>query len=213
VALANYNDIVDAIPVWLHRQGDQEVQAIAPDLVALAETEINVRLRTRYQEHNFESPILSGTIPIPTDYTDLKFAYLDGTPRQHLTRKSVDWIQSQYPYRSADSRPEFIARDFDAFVFGPYPDADYTVKGVYYRMLPPLALVQTNPLLTRYPAMFLFGALLKAEIFIRNDPSIDQMKPTWEAEFARALDYAQGEDDRENMSGGLARMNLIGSMP
>jgi hypothetical protein len=67
MALATYNDIVDAIPVWLHRQGDQEVQAIAPDLVALAESEINIRLRTRYQEQRFESPIVGGTIPVPGD--------------------------------------------------------------------------------------------------------------------------------------------------
>jgi hypothetical protein len=87
------------------------------------------------------------------------------------------------------------------------------VKGVYYRQLPALAFMQTSDLLTRYPAMYLFGALFKAEICIRNDPSIDQMKPTWEAEFAKALDYAQGEDDRERMSGGLARVSVIGSTP
>lgn len=213
MALATYNDIVDSIPTWLHRQGDQEVQAIAPDLVTLAESEINIRLRTRYQEQRFESPIVAGTIPVPNDYTDLKFVYLEGSPRQNLTRKSVDWITSQYPNRSADSRPEFIARDLDGFIFGPYPDSDYVVKGVYYKQLQPLAVAQTSALLTRYPALYLFGALLKAEIFIRNDPSIDNMKPIWDQEFAKAIEIAQGEEDLEEMSGGLARVSVVGSTP
>lgn len=229
MALDTYTALVNSLPVWLHRQGDSEVMAAVPDMVALAESEINVKLRTRYQEARFSEVILvnqdnagapistsfeEGRIRIPEDYTDLKYAYIATQPVSNLTRKSPDWILSQYPYRELSSRPEFIARDIDEFIFGPYPDSEYVVNGVYYKAMPPLSEENpSNALLARYPKAFLFGALSQAEKFIRNDPSIDQMMIVWKGEFAQAMQEAQDETDREAMSGGRARMSIVGSTP
>lgn len=214
MALNTYQALLDSIPAWLHRTGDSLVMAVVPDMVALAESEIYANLRTRYQEQAFNIAAVGGSATIPSDYLDLKYAYIDGTPVTNLTRKSPDWILSQYSQRSACSRPEFIARDFASFIFGPFPDTDYTVKGVYYKEMPSLSLLNpSNKLLTRYPKAFLFGTLSQAEKFIRNDPNVDQMMVVWKGEFAQALGEAQGESDREAMSGGRARISVVGSTP
>ena len=213
MALGTYQGLLDAIPAWLHRSGDADVIAAAPDFVTLAESGIYARLRTRYQELNFAQVMQSGVISLPANYTDVKWAYIEGTPIQNLTRKSVDYILSQFPLRAGEARPRFFARDGVSLIFGPSPDAAYEVKGVFYIAETPLSVSGSNGLFLRYPKLYLYGSLLQAEGFIRNDPTMNGMMQVWAELYRVAIEEAQGDDDREAMSGGRARVSVAGVAP
>jgi hypothetical protein len=103
--------------------------------------------------------------------------------------------------RSADARPAFIARDVSSFIFGPYPDAAYTVKGTYFKRL---SVVQTaiNDLFTNYPDLYLSASLAEVFRFTRDD----KMTAYWEARYADIRDKVNGESKMENASGGPLTM-------
>jgi hypothetical protein len=136
MSITTYAELKTAVANWLARTN---LTAYIPDFIMLGERRIYRELRIRAMEASLSSAIASGTISVPSGYVEMKFAYIDGTPVQALTKKEGAFIYEFYPTRSADGKPQFFAREVDNFIFGPYPDSNYTVKGVYYKRLDALS--------------------------------------------------------------------------
>jgi hypothetical protein len=72
-----------------------------------------------------------------------------------------------------------------SFIFGPYPDSGYTVKGAYYKRLDALSDSNTDNWLTdTYPYLIFHAALIAATPFIKDDPRI----PVWESFYTSEKD-------------------------
>jgi len=152
-------------------------------------------------ETTFVGTVSAGVIALPTSYIDLKFAYINRTPTQWLERKTNRWIYEKYPLRSSESLPKFIAREGSNFIFGPYPDSNYTLGGVYYKNLGPLSS-SAHAVFTNNPDLYLWGSLLQATPFLGNDKRIS----LWQAKYDQALSSAQLTSDKEEYSGGSLAM-------
>ena len=172
------------------------------DLVMIAEKRIFREARTIYQEAALSDVITAGGIPTPSSYIALKIAYVDGSPIRKLERRSLDWLYANYPQRSADAKPAFIAREASNFIFGPYPDSAYTIKGTYYKDLTALATSAVNPLFTASPDLYLFACLAESEIILGSDERIS----LWEAKYQKILSDVNGMDDAEDNSGGVLQI-------
>ena len=128
----------------------------------------------------------------------MKYAYLNTAPTTPLQRKDLSYIYENYPTRSADAKPAFYAREASNFIFGPFPNSDYAVKGVYYKKLTALSGSNlTNFITDDIPGALLFGALVEAEPFIQNDERL----PVWETKYNQIISQAQAQDDDEALSG------------
>lgn len=174
-----------------------------PMFIQFGELRIYRDVRLRAMETALSSAISSGTIAVPSGYVDLKFAYINSTPVTSLEKKDAEWIYWNYPTRSADSKPYYIAREGDNFIFGPYPDSAYTVKGIYWKKLDALSDSNTtNWFTTNAPDLLYFAALCEAEPWLGNDERL----PLWEAKYALAVQRVQRDDDREEYGGGPISM-------
>ena len=198
MSITTYAELKTAVKNWLRR--GTEMDSYIDDLVTLGEKRIYRKLRVRAMEEALNSTIASGVIAVPADYVSIKHAYVDGTPVQGLQRKSAEWIYANYPTRSADGKPKFIARESTNFIFGPYPDSGYTVKGIYYKRLSALSGA-TNDIFTNHPDLYLFAALAETAIFID-----DKRTELWVARFNDIFNQVQGEEDEEGASGGPLTM-------
>lgn len=195
MSIASYSELKTAIGTWLHRS---DLSTIAADLVTLAENRIYRDLRIRAMETALNSTISSGVVAVPAGYVELKHAYIDGTPVTRLTRKTAEWVYSKYSTRSADAKPLFIAREAENFIFGPYPDSGYTVKGIYYKRLTALSDSNTTNWFTANASdLLLWAALVEAEPYLINDNRV----VLWEAKYQAAKARIQAEDDNEEVSG------------
>jgi len=202
VAIATYTDLKTAVANWLHRS---DLTTYVPDFIALGETRVYRELRIRAMEVALSQAIASGVIAIPSAYVELKHAYVDGSPVQILTRKNAAWIHENYPTRSSDGKPKFIASDAGNFIFGPFPDSTYTVKGTYYSRLTALSDSNTtNWFTTNSPGILLFAALSEAEPFLRNDPRIE----LWQAKYDQEKDGIMREERDEQFSGSPLTMSV-----
>jgi hypothetical protein len=195
MTISTYAELETALARWLHRAN---LTAMIPDFIALAEARIYRELRVRCMETQLSAAIAAGVVAVPTGYIEMKHARVDGSSPSPLTRKDDEWIYANYPTRSADGLPKFFAREADSFIFGPYPDSGYTVKGVYYKRLAALSDANpTNWFTTDAPDALLYGALCEAAPYCVNDARI----PVWEAKFGNVIEQIKREDKNETFSG------------
>lgn len=195
--IQSYSDLKTSIAGFLHR-GD--LTAMIPEFIADAETRIYNDLRIRCMETAFSSAIASGTVAVPSGFLEWKFLYVDGSAAQKLTRKDAEWIYTIYPTRSASGKPVFFAREAETFIFGPYPDSAYTIKGSYYKRLSALSDSNTtNWLITDAPDLLRFAALCEAAPYIKDDSRI----ALWEGKYQASKKRVKDTDKREAWSGSV----------
>ena len=127
----------------------------------------------------------SGTATIPSDFHELKYAYLDGSPTYPLQPKDAEWIHRRYPYRESQGIPQFIAPDSTVFIFGQFPDTTYTVKGTYY-FVPTLlsATLTTNEWTDNVDDALFYACLAETAPFLKED----QRVPIWESKYQNIKD-------------------------
>jgi hypothetical protein len=195
MSITSYSELQTRVANWVNRS---DLTSFIPDFIMLGEMRIYRKLRIRAMETALSSAISSGVIAVPDGYVELKYAYVDGTPVQRLTVKDPGWIYEYYPTRSADGKPNFMAREIDNFIFGPYPDSAYTIKGVYYKRLDALSNSNTtNWFITNAPDLLLFAALAETEMFLKNDDRV----PAWIAKYTEIENQIQAQDKMEAHSG------------
>lgn len=203
MAITTYQQLRDAIGHWLHRQsvlGQDESTDMIPDIITLGEARIWRELRHRHMETALLGTIASGVIPVPSDYVELKFAYIDGTPVRRLKRRSPSFIYTNYPNRASSGQPWFIAREGTSFIFGPFPDSGYTVKGIYFKRLDPLA-TSLNAIFTQFPDLWLAAALSEAHLFVQDAASSQQ----WEGKYQSIMAGVRAENSMEDGSGSTGK--------
>ena len=112
--------------------------------------------------------------------------------RNVLFSRAYEYLLSYWPDRTATAQPEYYSDyDYSHWLLAPTPDAEYPFEVLYYE-LPPLLddAVQTNWLSEYAPQLLLYGTLLEATPFLKNDERI----PVWQNMYDRAAAMLNGED-------------------
>lgn len=191
MAITNYSTLKVAIADWLDRD---DLSTQLDTFIDLCEARLARELRIKPMETALSDTIASGVIAVPSDYLEMRYVYVDGSPTRLLEQKDPGWIYWQYPDRAATSKPAYIARDGSSFIFGPFPDSTYTIAGSYYAKFTALsASNETNWLTTNAPDLLLYGALLAATPYIGDDERAN----VWSAQYEQALKHVTRQDDRE----------------
>jgi len=117
---------------------------------------------------------------------------VNNNTRKVLFARAYEYLLSYWPDRTDTAQPEYYSEyDYDHWLIAPTPDADYPFEVLYYE-LPPLLddAVQTNWLTDYAPQLLLYGTLLEATPFLKNDERI----PVWQNMYDRAAAMLNGED-------------------
>ena len=112
--------------------------------------------------------------------------------RKFLFTRDYEYLRSYWPNESETDTPVFYADyDYTHWLIAPTPDQAYPFEVLYYE-LPPLLddTIQTNWLTEYAPQLLLYGALLEATPFLKNDERI----ATWQQFYDRAAAMLNGED-------------------
>ena len=203
MALNTYAALKTAVAGWM-RVAAADVSSQIDDVVTLGETRIYREARTRDGEKSYATAMAAGTVSVPSDYVQMKFLYTSATPSVALERRSAEWIYANYPTNTSSGAPRYFGRDAGSFIFGPYPDSNYTVTGVYYQKFAALSSALNNQFLNN-PDLYLFACLAESEIILGRDSRI----PIWEAKYGRILDDVNGLARAEDASGSTLRMRLM----
>jgi hypothetical protein len=194
-----YTDLASALPQWLD-VGTDNVSAVLPQIIENGEKRIFREIRVPEMETSLSATIASGVITVPSDYVELRFAYVDGNPTQYLQMVPVSYIYDRYPTRGSSGKPIVMARDGSNFIFGPYPDSDYTIKGTYFKRPVEIADTTTPLLISKYSDLYLFASLIETEPLLGRN----ERMALWEAKYRMVKEAVNGEGSKSRLAGNLS---------
>lgn len=182
MALTNYTELVAAINGWLNRD---DMAAIAPDLIALAEAEFNRTLRTIEMEQRSTATLNGDALAVPDDFIGLRSISVDNTFFDQVS------AQELFDIPTTTRLPRKVAITDGQFFFRPAPDSG-TVTINYYQKIPALTASNlTNWLMTKHPDLYLFAALAQAEFYNWNDARLPLVKARTEELMQQINDETQ----------------------
>jgi hypothetical protein len=199
MAITDYNSLTAALPAWLDC-ATADISAVVSDLVTNAEKRIFREIRTPDMDSALSVNISAGIATIPTDLIELRYAYVDSNPVQYVQMVPPAQIYDNYPNRVSDGIPQVMARDGANWIFGPYPGADYVLRGTYVKTPTAIGASTNNALLPKFPDLYLYACLLETEPLLGRDPRMQ----IWESKYRLVKDLVNGEADRSRFSGNLS---------
>lgn len=157
-------------------------------------------------EASFSGAVANGVLPLAPGYLGLRYSTVAlGGGTYPLERRTAEFIYAKYPQQSPTGVPAFIGRSGGNFIFGPYPDAAYTIAGIYWMRSPVLSA--TNPttwMITEIPTA-LFAAVMKNVGKFLQDPGLIS---AWDADYQRKLSAYISRDKAEEYSGSELMMQV-----
>lgn len=206
MALSTYSELKASVADWLNRS---DLTAAIPDFIALAEAQMERKLRTRQMISRATATIDTEYGAVPADFLEVKSFKLQTnpvTPLQFETIDSLDNLQSQNP---SSGKPRYFSIVGGQIRTVPVPDSSYTAELTYYGKLTKLSSTETtNWLLSAAPDVYLYGSLLQAAPYLKDDARIS----VWATMYTSAMEDLQVADDRGATSGGalIARAKTFG---
>lgn len=147
---------------------------------------------------------IDGTAPLPTGYLGLKIGLVsvDGNTFE-LQRRNPEFIYTRHPFRAPSSTPQYVARQGTNFVFGPFPDQQYTITGIYWQRMPQLTSVNNVTWMTNVIPTILISAVNGAVARFLKDGEAMQL---WDAEYTSEMADFLLADRAEESSGSAFAM-------
>lgn len=197
MAISTYSELRTAVANWLDRS---DLTSRIPEFIALAEADINRLPRIRAMEQRVTATLDEEYISLPTDFLSMRNFQLNTNPKQVLRFVTPEYIDTFWA-GSITGRPVVYTMLGGEIQVAPAPDSSYTAEMDYYKRWN-IATDVVNWLLTNNPDVYLYGALLQAEPFLRNDKRIK----TWAGMYGKAIADLELSDWRERFSGGSLAM-------
>lgn len=189
MALANYADLVAAIPNWMSRS-NAKLTNVIPDLVTLAEVRHKNDLKLKSQVVVLPGTTASETIALPSRFSELQslvFSYggsdvaLQYVPPEEIERYGiVTGLADRYTIIGDNIK---VARP---------PDTTYSYTLTYYQDFGGLKANSTNWLMTNAPNVYLYAVLLEACLFVKDDKNASK----WAVAYQNAVDKLVEADEK-----------------
>lgn len=193
--VSSYSTLATAVNAYL---GRDLATANLDYFCAEAEQEMNAKLRVRFMLTAITPTVSSaGVITLPTGFLGWKrFQVRDGTSEWDLALKSAEQLTSISPLYGQAGVPQAVITVGATSQIWPYTDAVYTFRGLHYLKIPELASgAATNWVTANYPMAYLYGCLMAARGFIKDDdPTWSARFDRWEKRFFRAIDQINAAD-------------------
>ena len=170
---------VDKIPTFIMLAE----QIIASQLKALGNLTVNTSTMTA------SNPIIAK--PARWRKT-VSFNLTNGTSREPVLLRKYEYLRNYWPDQTQTDQPLYYADyDYAHWFIAPTPDQAYTFEVLYYERVQPLdATNQTNWFTEYAPQALLYGSLLQAMPFLKNDPRIAM----WQQQYNDIMAALMNED-------------------
>lgn len=168
-----YDSLVDTVLQYLERSDDATREQI-PTFITMCEFEIAQQIKTLGQLQVVQSTMENGNpvIAKPARWRKtVSFNVVVDGARQPVLLRKYEYIKNYSPASTTEGQPLYYSDyDYEHWFVGPTPDQDYDFEVLYYERLSPLSTEnQTNWLTQNAPNAMLFGTLLQAMPFLKND--------------------------------------------
>ena len=193
MSLLTYTDLQTQIANWMHRT---DLGTYIPDFITLAELKISHSIRSRNLQVEVQTPTVQGvnTITLPIDYASLKtIQILNTTGHNQVLTLLPDEKFLEYNTYNTQGIPKFYTIQAGNILLQPIPDGVYTIDYVYYQDVPSLAINGTNWVMTKFPRVYLYGALIEGCTFIQDEERTQLYQQRFDAAIEEMWRYFTNE--------------------
>lgn len=199
MAISNYAELKSAVADWLNRA---DLTSAIPNFVALAEAKFNRDLRTRQQVKRAYATLTGQYIQLPTDWAEGINLQLNVNPVRVLDFVTTDQADRIKARRYGDTDADAYTIVGSQLEVIPVVADDTEIEMAYYAKVPALSDSNTtNWLLTEWPDLYLYGTLVHAAPYLREDDRI----ATWKGLADQLTEEIRLSDERAKHSGGPLR--------
>lgn len=205
--LTTYDELKTSIANWLDQTDPNRFVPVIHDFIALAEAELNTKLRTRAQLHRATSLAEEEYLSLPTDFLEMRSLTTAGDGAYEITPLADDDIRALKDKSPATGDPIYFSVAGGSLRLYPAPSST-TVEMAYYRKLPALTNAnQTNWLLSASPDVYLWLSLAFAALYV-----VDARGEVWRSMATKAISDFVQSDARGEMGENAPRLqpNLTG---
>ena len=190
-----YTSLVENVSSYLERTDTATLEKI-PLFIMLAEQTIATELKflgnllPSVSAMSVSNPVL--TKPARWHKTvSMSLISSTGTRTPILMRK-YEFLRNYWPDSTATGTPKYYSDyDYSHWFVAPTPDASYQFEVLYYERLAPLDSSNQTNWFTQYaPQALLYGTLLQAMPFLKND----ERTAMWRAEYQFVMTSLKAED-------------------
>lgn len=115
-----------------------------------------------------------------------------GGVKQPVLLRKYEYLREYWPNQTSTDTPLYYADyDYTHWLVAPTPDQAYSFEVLYYERVQPLdSTNQTNWFTIYAPQALLYGSLLQAMPFLKND----ERTPMWQAQYSAIMQTLKAED-------------------
>lgn len=195
MAISTYADLTAAVGRWLSRS---DLNSVIPDFISLAHAEINRQLRVRQMETEFTT-VGTAEVDLPDGFRQFRRVKVETNPPAPLSYISDEDADAKYSGQTGV--PKFYTIINNKVRLVPEPDGSYNVTFIYFKELEGPEL-DTNVVFQAHPDLYLFGALVQATPYLKNDARL----PMWKQRYEEVKAQVQVENDIAVRSGSVIQM-------
>lgn len=193
-AVMTYDSLVADVSSYLERTDTATLEKI-PTFIMLAEQIIASQIKFLGNLTVAQSTMVTSEAiidkPARWRKTVSMNIVVDGKRQPVLLRK-YEYLRSYWPDATQEDIPQFYCDyDYTHWLVAPTPDAAYSYEVLYYERPQPLDSSNQTNWFTQYaPQALLYGALLQAMPFLKNDGRVQ----LWQMMYQQAMDILVAED-------------------
>ena len=191
-----YDNLVTSVEAYLERT-DAVTIAYIPTFIMLAEQVLaaDMKFLGNINVGTFSFVATQSIVPKPARWhkTVSMTMIVDGE-RTPLFLRKYEYLRGYWPSTTDTDQPKFYGDyDYTHWLIAPTPDVAYSVETVYYERVQPLDSNNQTNWFTQYaPQAMLYGTLLQAMPFLKNDERLQM----WQAQYTQIISTLKEEDKR-----------------
>ena len=193
-AVMTYDSLVSDISSYLERT-DEATLAKIPTFIMLAEQIIATQIKFLGNQAVAISNMTTGEPVIPKParwHKTTSMNIIVAGKRKPVFIRKYEYLREYWPNPTETDVPLYYADyDYTHWLVAPTPAQDYTFEVLYYERIQPLdSSNQTNWFTIYAPQALLYGTLLQAMPFLKNDERI----PMWQQQYDAIMQTLKQED-------------------
>ena len=193
-SVMTYDSLVENIQSYLERTDTATLEKI-PLFIMLAEQVIasQIKFLGNLTVNTSTMTQGSGVIAKPARWhKTVSMNITVGGTRQPVLNRRYEYLREYWPSPTDTGTPVYYADyDYSNWLVAPTPDDDYAFEVLYYERVQPLdSSNQTNWFTTYAPQALLYGSLLQAMPFLKNDARIAM----WQQQYDLIMTTLKTED-------------------
>jgi len=193
-SVMTYDSLVENIQSYLERTDAATIEKI-PLFIMLAEQVIasQIKFLGNLTVNTSTMVIGDATIQKPARWhKTVSMNVTVGGERQPVLLRKYEYLREYWPNPTDTDVPKFYCDyDYDHWLIAPTPDVAYNFEVLYYQRVQPLdSSNQTNWFTNYAPQALLFGSLMQAMPFLRND----ERMPFFQQQYDLIMQTLMAED-------------------